>query len=80
MSSFRVLREKIHSRLKGPWWEGYKNPLVDNLIDKAQSTVNTETRRKIYRNVYQLVRNDAPWVFLYSPKLFYAINNLDWQP
>ena len=80
MSSFRVLREKIHSRLRGPWWEGYNNPLVDSLIDEAQATVDSEARRKIYRSVYQLIRDDAPWIFLYSPKLYYALSSVDWQP
>jgi peptide/nickel transport system substrate-binding protein len=80
LSSFRVLREKIHSRLKGPWWEGYENPRVDSLIDEAQAMVNSEDRRKIYRNVYQIIRDDAPWIFLYSPRLFYALSKVDWQP
>jgi peptide/nickel transport system substrate-binding protein len=80
MSSFRVLREKIHGGLKGPWWEGYSNPRVDSLIDEAQATVNNEVRRKIYRSVYQMIRDDAPWVFLYSPRLHYALRGVDWKP
>jgi peptide/nickel transport system substrate-binding protein len=80
MSSFRVLREKIHGGLKGPWWEGYSNSRVDSLIDEAQATVNNEVRRKIYRSVYQMIRDDAPWVFLYSPRLHYALRDVDWKP
>ena len=35
-STYRVLREKIHSGLRGPWWEGYENTEVDALIEQAQ--------------------------------------------
>jgi peptide/nickel transport system substrate-binding protein len=80
LSSFRVLREKIHSRLKGPWWEGYANPHVDSIIDEAQATVNSDERRKLYRRAYKLISHDAPWVFLYSPKIGYALSNAEWQP
>ena len=80
MSSFRVLGEKIHSGLKGPWWEGYENPQVDSLIDEAQATVNDEARRNIYRSAYQMIRDDAPWIFLYSPRIHYALKGVDWKP
>ena len=45
-STFRVLREKLHSGLRGPWWEGYRNPQVDALIEQAQATVSDADRQK----------------------------------
>jgi peptide/nickel transport system substrate-binding protein len=82
ISTFRVLREKIHSGHKGPWWEGYNNPEVNKFIDLAQRTFDDEVRESIYKQVFQMIRDDAPWVFLYRPYYFWAINNnlKDWTP
>jgi len=82
LSTFRVLREKIHSGFKGPWWEGYSNPEVDRLINEAQKTFETEKREKIYQQVFQLIRDDAPWLFLYRPTYYWAVSKelRDWRP
>ena len=80
-STYRVLREKIHSGLQGPWWEGYENTEVDALIEQAQGTVADADRQAIYRRVYQIVRDDAPWIFLYNPTLYWAVSaDMDWAP
>lgn len=73
LSTYRVLREKIHSGFRGPWWQGYSNPEVDTLIDHAQSTVKRTLRRDLYRRAYRMIRNDAPWIFLYRPIYFWGI-------
>lgn len=72
-STFRVLREKLHSGLRGPWWEGYDNPQVNALIEKAQATVADADRQTIYREIYTIVRDDAPWVFLYRPTNYWGV-------
>ena len=36
-SSYRVLREKIDSRVRGSWWQGYHNPELNGLIDVPTS-------------------------------------------
>jgi peptide/nickel transport system substrate-binding protein len=81
-STFRVLREKIHSGLKGPWWEGYENPVVDSLIGEAQRTFADQERRDIYRQIYTIIRDDAPWIFLYSPTRYFGVAPTleDWTP
>ena len=81
-STFRVLREKLQSTLKGPWWQGYRNETVDALILKAQATLPDGERRAIYREIYQLVRDDAPWIFLYRPTRFWGTGpGLEgWEP
>lgn len=81
-STFRVLREKIHSGLRGPWWEGYANPQVDALIAKAQATVADAERQRIYREICRRVRDDAPWVFLYRPTNYWGVRLelADWVP
>lgn len=72
-STFRVLREKIHSRYEGPWWEGYHSDEVNALIDDAQITVDDGEREAIYRKAYRMIRDDAPWVFLYRPTAFWGV-------
>jgi len=80
-STFRVLREKLHSGIKGPWWQGYSNPEVDRLISLAQRMFNDEARQSVYRQIYRLVRDDAPWVFLYRPTFFWAVGaRCNWRP
>lgn len=82
LSTVRVLREKLHSDLRGPWWQGYHNPDVNTLLDRALATVDPLERQQIYRQAYRIICNDAPWVFLYEPQLFWAAGPRmrDWRP
>ena len=81
-STYRVLREKIQSTLQGPWWQGYTNPEVNQLILKAQRTVNDDTRREVYQQIYTMIRDDAPWIFMYHPTNYWGVNSSlkDWKP
>lgn len=81
-STFRVLREKIHSGFRGPWWEGYHNGEVNALIDLAQGTVDDAEREGIYRRIYRMIRDDAPWIFLYRPTVFWGVGPVaaGWGP
>jgi peptide/nickel transport system substrate-binding protein len=80
-STYRVLREKLHSGLRGPWWEGYENPEVDALIEEAQGTVSDPERQAIYRRIYGIVTSDAPWIFLYNPTLYWGVApGTEWTP
>jgi peptide/nickel transport system substrate-binding protein len=82
LSTYRVLREKLHSGVRGPWWQGYANPDVDALVDRASATIDNSTRQHLYRHAYRLIRDDAPWVFLYSPAMYLGIGPslVRWQP
>ena len=73
LSSWRVLREKFHSGLQGVWWQGYSNPKVDALLDKAAATVMAKSRQAVYRRAYRLIRDDAPWIYLYSPVMSWGL-------
>jgi len=79
-STYRVLREKLHSGMRGPWWQGYSNENVNNLIDRAQATTDVTKRRRLYREAYRIIHDDAPWVFLYSLKEFWGMGSRarDW--
>jgi peptide/nickel transport system substrate-binding protein len=80
-STYRVLREKIQSTLQGPWWQGYENKEVNSLIKQAEATFNDIERQKIYRQIYTLIREDAPWIFLYRPTRYWGFRSTikDWQ-
>jgi peptide/nickel transport system substrate-binding protein len=69
-----VLREKFHSGVHGPWWQGYENPLVDELLDRAAATAGTAQRQQLYRRAYRMIREDAPWIFLFSPQHIWGVN------
>jgi peptide/nickel transport system substrate-binding protein len=81
-STFRVLREKLQSTLEGPWWQGYENIEVNDLILKAQATLDNAERRAVYGRIYSLIRDDAPWIFLYRPTIFWGVRPAlrDWSP
>ncbi len=66
MSTFRVLHEKIDSRVAGSWWQGYCNREVEALIDRARATVDDAARRAVYRQCYRLLQDDPPWLYLYN--------------
>jgi peptide/nickel transport system substrate-binding protein len=82
LSTYRVLLEKLHSGVAGPWWQGYANPEVDRLIDGAAKTVDDGRRKAIYREAYRIIRDDAPWLFLYTPRVIFGRGPRlrDWKP
>src|SRR5215831_13454116 len=53
----------------------YQNPQVDRLLEEARSTTDYQQRIRIYRQIEQLVLDDAPWInqhhsafeYLYQP-------------
>jgi peptide/nickel transport system substrate-binding protein len=44
----------------------YQNPQVDALIEAARRTTNRSERARLYRALQQIVREDAPWIFVAS--------------
>ena len=51
----------------------YSNPQVDQLIDSARTEMNKEKRIKILKQVYKMIADDAPYLFLFNnPVRFYA--------
>jgi peptide/nickel transport system substrate-binding protein len=82
LSTYRILREKFHSGIGGPWWQGYTNPAVDAFIDKARSTSEETLRRDLYRQAYRHIHEDAPWIFLYNPSLTWGVGPCaqPWMP
>ena len=73
-STFRVFSEKFHSGLAGPWWMGYSNQTFDDLVDRARSQADFSLRKELYQKAYALLREEAPWLFLYNPVRLTAIS------
>ena len=67
LSTFRVLHEKIDSRVRGSWWQGYANPQVETLIDRGRATTDAAARAALYAQAYRLMQEDPPWLTLYNP-------------
>jgi len=67
MSTYRVLHEKIDSRVAGSWWQGYANPKVEALIDKGRVTTDRAERSQIWQQTYALLKDDPAWLTLYNP-------------
>ncbi|RVT86943.1 peptide ABC transporter substrate-binding protein [Rhodobacteraceae bacterium CCMM004] len=67
LSTFRVLYEKIDSRIAGAWWQGYANADVEALIDVGRRTPDDAARAALWRRAYGLLQDDPPWLTLYNP-------------
>ncbi|KHA52391.1 ABC transporter substrate-binding protein [Sulfitobacter geojensis] len=67
MSTYRVLFEKIDSRVAGSWWQGYANPKVEALIDEGRVKTDRGARADIWREAYALLQEDPAWLTLYNP-------------
>jgi len=74
LSTYRVLKEKIDSRFQGSWWQGYANPALESLLDKAQSTADPAQREALYRQCYRILNEDPPWLYLYNYRHITCMN------
>jgi len=57
----------MHSKGAFAAWQQYKNPHVDELIEKGIRTSDPEERRKIYYELQKIYFEDCPSVILYQP-------------
>lgn len=67
MSTYRVLYEKIDSRVAGSWWQGYANPKIETLIDKGRVMADRDARARVWQEAYELLQEDPAWLTLYNP-------------
>ncbi|PJF09324.1 ABC transporter substrate-binding protein [Pseudorhodobacter sp. MZDSW-24AT] len=67
MSTYRVLYEKIDSRVAGAWWQGYANPRIEALIDEGRVTTDRASRAAIWGKAYAMMQEDPAWLTLYNP-------------
>jgi peptide/nickel transport system substrate-binding protein len=74
-STFRLFLEKFHGGARGPWWLGYDNPTFDAIVDDAARRPQVEARATAYRRAARILRDDAPWLFLYGPHLGWGLSD-----
>ena len=46
---------------------GYKNPIVDELLERGRRTLDQEERQKIYHRFQEILAEEQPYTFLYVP-------------
>lgn len=82
LATFRVLREKLSSRVRDRWWQGYANPRVDALIEDAARTPDRARRAAIYGECLHELRRDPAWLYLYNPTERAAVGSRveAWRP
>ncbi len=44
----------------------FKNEKIDQLLDGARSTADTDERKRLYKDAMTLMMDEAPWLFLHS--------------
>ncbi len=52
---------------------GYANPQADQLIDQARAETDTATRMDLYKQIRQIVYEDAPIVFVHFETINYLM-------
>ncbi|MEM4970915.1 MAG: ABC transporter substrate-binding protein [Sulfolobales archaeon] len=50
----------------------YNNSEVDSLLDQAMRELSETKRAELYKRAIEIIWRDAPWIFLYTQKWFYA--------
>ncbi len=52
---------------KGLNFIAYNNPRVDQLLEQGRLTIDKDKRKSIYKEAYNRIAEDVPYVFLYYP-------------
>ncbi|XEC95875.1 ABC transporter substrate-binding protein [Paenibacillus tarimensis] len=50
----------------GSNWDGYSNPELDKLIEQAQAELDQEKRKQLLSQVYQILNEDVPNIYMYQ--------------
>ncbi|WP_293867989.1 ABC transporter substrate-binding protein [uncultured Alsobacter sp.] len=66
-STFRVLDDKITSRHKAVWWQGYDDARAEALIATANAAVPDADRERAYARCLERLNEDPPWLYLLHP-------------
>lgn len=54
---------------------GYKNERVDALLEEGRGTFDQERRAQIYREIHDILYEEQPYLFLYSPDALPIVNS-----
>lgn len=73
----RYMYSLFHSKSRDYY---YKNPKVDELLDKGRTVLDRDKRAEVYAEIDKILYKDAPWLYLYIvPEVFGVANNVDYQ-
>jgi ABC-type transport system substrate-binding protein len=73
-----ISSEYFHTRYwrpDGNNYGHYSNDRVDELFDQGQEVVDEGERIEIYTEIAQILNEELPWIFLYSPDSLYGVSN-----
>ena len=62
------------SKLGGFNLVSYNNPKVDELIEKGMDTINRDELGIIYKEIFKIISDDLPYLFLYIPDGITTVN------
>jgi peptide/nickel transport system substrate-binding protein len=73
----RYMYSLFHSKSRDYY---YKNPAVDELLDKGRTIMDRTQRAKVYAQIDEMLYKDCPWAYLYVvPEVFGVANGVDYQ-
>ena len=67
----------FHSSAMGPGqfnFVSYQNPEVDRLLEEGRRIFSEESRAVIYRRLHEILSEDEPYTFLYTPEALLAVH------
>jgi peptide/nickel transport system substrate-binding protein len=53
---------------------GYSSPTLNSLFAQGIATTNVAQRQKVYQEISQQLVDNAPWIWLYTPEYYIAVN------
>lgn len=53
---------------------GYNNPKMDKMIEQSQTIVDREKLSKLWREMFKMIVDDNPYLFLYIPNSITTVN------
>lgn len=82
ISTFRSLREKFRSDIRGPWWLGFDDDSVNQVLIDAESTVDWRRRENLYQTAHRRLHGQAPWIYLYNQMELWGVSTrlVGWKP
>ncbi len=72
LSTYRVLQEKVSSRVEGTWWQGVRDGGADERIEAAHLSIDGEARQDAYNRCLTWLHGNPHWFYLYHPVKLYA--------
>lgn len=55
-------------------YAAWEDPDLKSLIDQASQTIDTDERAAVYNEIHQYMYDDPPFIYLYYPNVFEAVN------